>query len=121
MSALYKDWKPPTKVVPGISFLKWLDWAHAADAEEKGPEDPHYYLMLGTPPLNVLMKHQLGKRASDGLPAYAHFVNSDLGIFTPSTENFFVTNVMANKGIQCRFGMRGVIAEAHYDGGRNMV
>ena len=26
-----------------------------------------------------------------------------------------------NKGIQCRFGMKGVIAEAHYDGGRNMV
>ena len=27
----------------------------------------------------------------------------------------------ANKGIQCRFGMRGVIAESHYDSGRNMV
>jgi hypothetical protein len=26
-----------------------------------------------------------------------------------------------NKGIQCRFGMRGVVAASHYDGGRNMV
>ena len=26
-----------------------------------------------------------------------------------------------NTGIQCRFGMKGVIAEAHNDGGRNMV
>ena len=25
------------------------------------------------------------------------------------------------KGIQCRFGMRGIISEAHYDQGRNMV
>jgi oxalate decarboxylase/phosphoglucose isomerase-like protein (cupin superfamily) len=29
--------------------------------------------------------------------------------------------VKANKGIQCRFGMRGIIAESHYDSGRNMV
>ncbi len=45
----------------------------------------------------------------------------DLPCFTPGTENFFVTDIRKNKGIQCRFGMRGVIAEAHYDGGRNMV
>lgn len=77
--------------------------------------------MLGTPPLSALKKHRLGKRDSVGTSSYAHFVNADLGIFTPPTENFFVTNIMANKGIQCRFGMRGVIAEAHYDGGRNMV
>ena len=32
-----------------------------------------------------------------------------------------MSNIKLNKGIQCRFGMRGVIAEAHYDGGRNMV
>ena len=45
----------------------------------------------------------------------------DIREFTPQTENFFVSNIKLNKGIQCRFGMRGVIAEAHYDGGRNMV
>jgi hypothetical protein len=48
-------------------------------------------------------------------------VSSDLGVFSTVRENFFVTNVAGNKGIQCRFGMKGVIAEAHYDGGRNMV
>lgn len=37
------------------------------------------------------------------------------------TNNFFITDVKANKGIQCRFGMRGIIAEAHYDSGRNMI
>ena len=36
----------------------------------------------------------------------------DLPCFTPGTENFFVTDIRKNKGIQCRFGMRGVIAEA---------
>jgi len=51
----------------------------------------------------------------------SQFISSDLAIFSTTTPNFFVTNVDANKGIQCRFGMKGVIAEAHYDGGRNMV
>ena len=46
----------------------------------------------------------------------------DLGnMFSPAEPNFFVSNIKKNKGIQCRFGMRGVVAEAHYDGGRNMV
>jgi hypothetical protein len=33
---------------------------------------------------------------------------------------FFIDNLRGNKGIQCRFGMRGIISEAHYDTGRNM-
>ena len=49
------------------------------------------------------------------------FIAQDLKVFTTRKENFFITNVKANKGIQCRFGMRGIIAEAHYDSGRNMV
>lgn len=53
--------------------------------------------------------------------ALGQFISSDLKPFSTVKDNFFVTNVMANKGIQCRFGMKGVIAEAHYDGGRNMV
>jgi len=120
-SSLYKDWQAPTKIVTGVSFSEWLNWAHAADAEETGPEVPHHYLMLGTPPLAALNKRRLGARGGLNKARSSHFVTNDLEIFTPDQENFFVTNTAANKGIQCRFGMRGVIAEAHYDGGRNMV
>jgi len=42
-------------------------------------------------------------------------------MFTTSKPNFFITVPSANKGIQCRFGMRGIIAESHYDCGRNMI
>ena len=48
-------------------------------------------------------------------------MTEDLTIFSTSTNNDFVTNVARNKGIQCRFGMRGIIAECHYDSGKNMV
>jgi hypothetical protein len=29
--------------------------------------------------------------------------------------------VCGGQGVHCRFGMSGIIAEAHFDGGRNMV
>lgn len=37
------------------------------------------------------------------------------------TETFFVWHPDEQKGIQCRFGERGVVAATHYDSGRNMV
>jgi hypothetical protein len=49
------------------------------------------------------------------------FIETDLPSFSSNENNFFVFDFDRNKGIQCRFGMRGVIAESHYDGGRNMV
>ena len=59
-----------------------------------------------------------GTAAGDNLRSY---VSKDLPFFSTRKNNFFISNVGANKGIQCRFGMRGIIAEAHYDSGRNMV
>ena len=108
----YPDWAPPTDIVHS-TFADWLAFARGADDRELGPEAQHRYLMMGTPPLSALLRGSSVRRS--------HFVTRDLPCFTPGTENFFVTDIRKNKGIQCRFGMRGVIAEAHYDGGRNMV
>jgi hypothetical protein len=33
------------------------------------------------------------------------FVSRDLPVFSTKTNNFFITDVDANKGIQCRFGI----------------
>ena len=76
------------------------------DAGEK-----HYYLMTGVQAGRIVNRNK----------ALSQFISKDLPIFSTTDNNFFVTRVDANKGIQCRFGMKGVIAEAHYDGGRNMV
>jgi len=108
----YPDWTSPTEVIQS-TFADWLDLAHAADAEKLHHGEEHRYLMMGTPPLYSLIQGKKVRRT--------HFVTKSLPCFTPREENFFVTDVPHNKGIQCRFGMRGVIAEAHYDGGRNMV
>ncbi|KAJ1448826.1 cupin-like domain-containing protein [Pelagophyceae sp. CCMP2097] len=108
----FPGWKSPTQILSGTKFKTWLGWAKAADASRAGPDAPHHYLMMGTAPLSEQLR-----RTSD------HFVTRDLPMFVPreAKGNFFVTRPSANKGVQCRFGMRGVIAEAHYDGGRNMV
>mmetsp|Transcript_40609 Transcript_40609/g.127027 ORF Transcript_40609/g.127027 Transcript_40609/m.127027 type:complete len:294 (-) Transcript_40609:81-962(-) len=43
------------------------------------------------------------------------------GITKDEPASFFIRQAIHNKGVQCRIGMRGVIAEAHYDAGRNMI
>ena len=100
----YLNFKKPTEYIQ-MSFDQWLSLAKKADQEKLSSEVEHYYFhkseVIGSP--------------------RSTFVGRDLNIFTPSTENFFVTNLRLNKGIQCRFGMRGIIAETHYDSGRNMI
>jgi Cupin-like domain len=49
------------------------------------------------------------------------FISRDLPSFSSPTETFFVFEPQFQKGIQCRFGERGVTAATHFDSGRNMV
>ena len=99
-----RKFTPPTDVIK-MKFKDWLVIAKAADATKLLTDTIHYYFMTGAP-------------ANDNLRS---FISADLPIFSTRRNNFFISNVYANKGIQCRFGMRGIIAEAHYDSGRNMV
>jgi hypothetical protein len=92
----------PTTIVD-MKFRDWLSLARDADIHKIPENATHYYYMLGV-------------SADD-----QSFVNRDLQLFNAKAPNFFITNTDANKGIQCRFGMRGIIAEAHFDSGRNMV
>jgi len=99
-----KDYIPPTEVVK-LKFESWLQEAYAADQNKAPNTTSHLYFMTGSPPRD-----------------YGNtFVARDLPLFSTRSNNFFITNVGANKGIQCRFSMRGIIAESHYDSGKNMV
>jgi hypothetical protein len=44
----------------------------------------------------------------------------ELPFFKPE-KSLFIVSPSSQQGIHCRFGMRSVIAEAHYDGSRNSV
>jgi oxalate decarboxylase/phosphoglucose isomerase-like protein (cupin superfamily) len=101
-----QDYKPPTEIVNDIGYDTWLMLAKDADKNGNLPTNKeHYYFMTNAP---------IGDRSKT-------FVARDLSVFSSGSKNFFITKPAANKGIQCRFGMRGIIAEAHYDSGRNMI
>lgn len=98
-----EGWDPPQKLGT-MGFSDWYRAAQEADMKKLKHTESHIYLTVGT-----------SSRHEDA------FFARDLPMFNTGENNFFITDIHNNKGIQCRFGMRGVIAEAHYDSGRNMV
>jgi len=106
-------YKGPTEIVSDeMDFDQWLMHAQKADRDKtavpKGRDkatSPYYYFMTNA----MKGDHK------------ASFVGRDIPVFSKGEKNFFIAKPDMNKGIQCRFGMRGIIAEAHYDSGRNMI
>ena len=88
-----------------MPFSKWLEIAHKMDLEK---------------PMNNITEHFYFQTGC-GQGYRNEFMKKDLPLFSTKKENFFITNVAANRGIQCRFGMRGIIAESHFDMGKNFV
>eukprot|EP00041_Stephanoeca_diplocostata_P005998 m.72897 g.72897 ORF g.72897 m.72897 type:complete len:811 (-) comp16115_c0_seq15:1474-3906(-) len=93
-----KDYTPRTGMKE-MRFAEWLD--HAKAAEHEPLHSPHYYLQLNSVGPNK-------------------WIQDDITGFQ-AKRGFFIADQHQNRGINCRFGARGIIAEAHYDGGRNFV
>ena len=66
-----------------------------------GPDTEHFYFQT----------------SDNGLHSW---ILDDLPFFEPK-RSFFMIRPEKNKGINCRFGSPGIIAQPHYDGGRNFV
>ena len=92
------------------TFDKWARHAVYADEVGLNSNEKHYYYQSGVP-----REERLQKRM------HWTFVSRDLPSFSSPEPTFFGFNPPAQKGIQCRFGERGVTAATHYDGGRNMI
>lgn len=92
------------------TFDKWA--RHAVYADEVGlpVNETHYYWQSGIP-----REERLGPSSE------WTFVSRDLPSFSSPNPTFFGFHPSQQKGIQCRFGERGVTAATHYDGGRNMI
>ncbi|CAN0178442.1 unnamed protein product [Ascophyllum nodosum] len=101
-------WTPPTEAITK-PFHEWLNWTQVADAQKIGPTDVHYYLTAGVAAQTKTPPHT------------GDFIADDLPFFSTRSANFFIPDVSHQKGIQCRFGARGIIAESHFDHGKNFV
>lgn len=100
---------PPTRI-NDWNYAKWSAHARYADATSLRFDQPHFYWQSGVPKEE---RYQPERSWS--------FISRDLPSFSSKTETFFVFHPDQQKGIQCRFGERGVTAATHYDAGRNMV
>mmetsp|Transcript_855 Transcript_855/g.1780 ORF Transcript_855/g.1780 Transcript_855/m.1780 type:complete len:631 (+) Transcript_855:316-2208(+) len=100
---------PPTRD-NDFTFARWARHSQYADRVGLHPHQPHFYWQSGLP------KEERNKDRSKWT-----FVSRDLPSFSSTTENFFLFHPELQKGIQCRFGERGITAANHYDGGRNMI
>ena len=91
-------------------FAKFAEHAKYADAKRLPFDQPHFYWQSGVD------REERYRPESQWT-----FISRDLPSFSSPKETFFVFHPELQKGIQCRFGERGVVAATHYDGGRNHV
>jgi hypothetical protein len=101
---------PPPSLDLSWTFDKWARHAVYADAVGLQVNKKHYYWQSGVPREERLQTKEEWT-----------FVSRDLPSFSSPNPTFFGFNPTGQKGIQCRFGERGVTAATHYDGGRNMI
>ncbi len=101
---------PPPSVDLDWTFDEWARHAVYADSVSLPVTKKHYYWQSGVPREERLRDKRQWT-----------FVSRDLPSFSSPKPTFFGFNPKAQKGIQCRFGERGVTAATHYDGGRNMI
>lgn len=102
---------PPPVPVP-MSFRDFWTESSRLEAENKGKppaveaESSHIYLTTG-----------------DSWNGQGEtIIGNDVTLFSnPETRDFFLVDKKDIRGQHCRFGMRGVVAEQHWDGHRNYI
>jgi Cupin-like domain len=106
-------WKAPTTMLR-MAYSEWLKHANVTD-DQLGPDHPHwYYRLIGC-----------GGTGNDGScdKESSEYLFDELTFFQPRPDNtqLYIVEPEEQKGIHCRFGMKGVIAENHFDGSRNAI
>lgn len=99
-----RGWKEPTHMTK-MTYDRWLESA----SKTHDARGTHYYFRVsgcskhgGCPQPNLME------------------IFDELPIFKPK-PSLFMVSPKEQRGIHCRFGQSGVIAENHFDGSRNMI
>ena len=104
-------WQQPTKMLR-MPYKEWLTHANLTEGESVGTHDPHYYYRL------IGCGEQSPNGGCD--KGSSEYLFDELTFFQPK-ENAYIVDPKQQKGIHCRFGMNGVIAENHFDMSRNAI
>lgn len=104
-------WKEPTESMR-MTFDEWLTYANVTD-DKTTPDQPHwYYRLIGC-----------GLTGSDGScdRGSSEYLFDELPFFQPTPGGLYLREAEMQKGIHCRFGMKNIIADNHFDAGRNTI
>eukprot|EP00529_Nitzschia_sp_RCC80_P014491 CAMPEP_0113478002 /NCGR_PEP_ID=MMETSP0014_2-20120614/20509_1 /TAXON_ID=2857 /ORGANISM="Nitzschia sp." /LENGTH=738 /DNA_ID=CAMNT_0000371135 /DNA_START=88 /DNA_END=2300 /DNA_ORIENTATION=- /assembly_acc=CAM_ASM_000159 len=110
---------PPTRN-NDWSFETFVEHSSYADAAGLDADQPHFYWQAQSAPL-LPIQRKTGEATAPVDATHVHFISQDLPTFASPTPNFINSSPPDSKGIQCRFGERGVTAAMHFDNGQNMV
>ena len=99
-------WKPPMDITQ-LSYDEWIAKAKTLTKDEVDHE--RWYFRL-----NGLYEPSAGIDTNS-------FLYDELPIFRANEPSLFMVDPDQQRGINCRFGMKGVIAETHYDESRNFI
>lgn len=102
MGKVPEGWEAPTKMMR-MPYREWLKKANQTDDSLLGPDMPHwYYRLIGC-----------GLMGNDGScdKGSSEYLYDELPFFQPK-PSLYVVEPDEQKGIHCRFGMKGVIAGA---------
>jgi Cupin-like domain len=98
-----------------MTYKEWLAKANATTTTNNNnnkDDDEHWYFRL----------IGCGYMGADGScdAGSSEYLFDELPFFQP-VDNLYLAQPDSQKGIHCRFGMPGVIAENHFDGSRNSI
>jgi hypothetical protein len=103
------NWTQPTEMMRMV-YADWLLHANVSDSR-LGPDMPHwYYRLIGC--------GEMGHGDCD--KDSSEYLFDELPFFQPKSS-LYIVDPSRQRGIHCRFGMKGVIAENHFDGSRNFI
>ena len=109
-----ENWQPPTENLR-MTYLDWLQKANITNDDQLGPDNPHWYFrLIGCGTMND----------GDCDKGSSEWLFDELTYFQPREGDerpFYMINPKKQQGIHCRFGMKGVIAENHFDLSRNAI
>jgi len=106
-----EGWEAPTKIIK-MSYADWLSHANVTDESHLADNNKEhwYFRLIGC-----------GKMQSCDR-TLSEYLFDELPFFQPRIENdMYMVNPVRQAGIHCRFGMKGVTAENHFDGSRNFI
>jgi Cupin-like domain len=110
---------PPTENVQ-ISFPEWLARAETLDTKSSQEHLPHWYFRLNAalPNFNAYLYEEL--------PIFQPYSTTEMELASDEDNStvaasIFMVDSTQQRGINCRFGMKGSIAEMYFDPTRNWI